>query len=196
MAWPGDDMCNVHRIYDRSEFLWCYCVAILQENHETRGRGIMLVWEITDLNRKLLNRLLKCTKEFIEETRYPITFCELAARKSLTNAVNNDDGSLILVMDGDEVMGGAIVYAVSDWQVERFGYIEKFFVRSKYRARGVGRLLARGCTKWFDERGCVLSFATATANIGQTRQFQNLMSKYGYRDCGATLTRKISNGQV
>ncbi len=93
-------------------------------------------------------------------------------------------------------MGGAIVYAVADWQKEKFGYVEKFFVRPEFRAKGIARIIAFSIAEWFDDRDCLYSFVTSTANIGAGRLFSNLMAKYGYHDLGPTLSRGIHHGKV
>lgn len=147
-------------------------------------------------DRDIVEVLINIGKMFVKETDYPITFNRQKVYDRLHNAFFSNDGDIIVVRDGwGNFGGGSIVYAVADYQDEKFGYIEKFFVNPEYRREGVGRMLAEKSARWFDEKGCVLSFTTSTANIGETRQYTNLMAKYQYTDIGPTLVRE-HNGKI
>ena len=141
-------------------------------------------------------RIVQMAKEFIEESHYGVTFDYDIAYERITEAIHHPDGDVIYIKDGDEVAAACKVWAVADWQKEKFGYVEKFYVRQPYRAKGYSRLLAQEMAEWFDHRGCVCSFATATANIGNNRLFANLLAKYAYQPCGDTLYRLIQIGQT
>lgn len=148
-------------------------------------------------DREVINKLLDLAEEFIRETNFPVTFNRQKARDRFFYAINDPDGVIIAVFDEDgSAMGGAVAYAVADWQDEVFGYVEKFFVSPRARGKGAGRMIADELSRWFDEKNALFSFATSTANIGQNRQFQNLMAKYGYRDIGPTLAREIRHGKI
>lgn len=152
---------------------------------------------IEKYDKKVINRILKIYEEFISETQFSVTPNREKAWERFFLTINDNDGDLIVVMSEDgEIMGGACVYAIADWQNEIFGYVEKFFVSGKYRGTNAGRMLADEMSKWFDEKGAVFSFATSTANIGAGGQFKNLMAKYGYMDIGPTLAREYRNGKI
>lgn len=148
-------------------------------------------WELA-----LVEDIRLCAREFARESGYLVNYDPKKIYDRCYGSFFDPNAGIIIAKAEDgEIMGGAFLYAVADWHVEKFGYLEKFFVRSGFRREGVGRVLAKKCAEWFDERECVYSFATATANIGETRQFENLMSKYGYQSTGPTLARK-QHGKV
>jgi len=148
---------------------------------------------LTTWDRLIVDDIIDMAETFIKETKFPVTFDRSKVYDRIHTAFFSDDGDVILAIDDNGgVVGGAVVWASADWQVEKFGYVEKFFVRSGSRGRGVGRLIAERSARWFDEKDCVFSFATSTANIGAGRLFVNLMAKYGYQDIGPTLSRRKS----
>jgi GNAT superfamily N-acetyltransferase len=148
-------------------------------------------------DREVINKLLDLYEEFLAETQFPVTANRAKARDRFFYAINDPDGVIIAAFDEDgSIMGGAVAYAVADWQDEVFGYVEKFFVSPRARGKGAGRMIADELSRWFDEKSAMFSFATSTANIGQNRQFENLMAKYGYRTLGPTLAREISHGKI
>lgn len=148
-------------------------------------------------DREVINKMLGIYSEFLAETKYPITANREKAWERFFYTIQDPDGGIIVAIDDDgSIMGGAVVYAVADWQDEIFGYVEKFFVSPRYRGKGAGRIIADRVCQWFDEKKAVLSFATATANIGASGQFRNLMAKYGYQDLGPTLAREYQHGKI
>lgn len=152
---------------------------------------VMEEWRI-----ELVNEIIEVAREFIEETAFPVTFDRSKVYDRLRDAFFSPEGGIVLaVSDEGKIAGGAILYACADYQVEKFGYMEKFFVRPSFRSQGVGRKIAKRCAEWFDEQDCLFSFATSTANIGATGLFTNLMAKFGYQSIGPTLTRKY-HGKV
>lgn len=145
----------------------------------------------------LVRKTIEIGRIFIEETEFPLTFNYQKIYERLSTAYFSPHGDIILVLGDDgEVMGGAVVYAIADWHDEVFGYVEKCFIRPERRGVGAGRLMAEKMAEWFDARECLFSFVTSTANIGATRQFNNLMAKYGYSDLGPTLAREYQHGKI
>lgn len=157
----------------------------------------MNVFVAQEWSSKLVDDIRILAKEFARESGYLVNYdADKIYERVHTSFFDPDAGIITVETDDGDIMGAAFVYAIADWHVEKFGYLEKFFVRAEYRREGVGRVLAKKCSEWFDERECLFSFATSTANIGATRQFQNLMAKYGYEDIGPTLTRKLNHGEI
>lgn len=151
---------------------------------------------LKEWNYDLVRQCIEVGRKFVEETELPVTFSRDHIYERLSTAFYSEYGDLILVIDGKEVLGAAVVYAVADYHPEKFGYVEKMFILPERRGVGAGRVLAEKVSQWFDDAQCVSSFATSTAGIGATGLFKNLMAKYGYEDYGPTLMRENSNGKI
>jgi len=147
--------------------------------------------------RDIVYGVMDLAAEFARESNYGVTFNPQKVYDRLHQAFFNPEGDIILALDDDgKVVGGAVVYACADWQDEKFGYLEKFYLHPKTRGSGIGRMLAKKCAEWFDANDCLFSFATSTANIGTSGHFTNMMAKFGYQSIGPTLTRKINHGKI
>jgi GNAT superfamily N-acetyltransferase len=143
---------------------------------------------ILNYNDNILD-LLVLVKEFIAESELPVTYSQEKTLVTLNNTMQNYSSDVIGIYIGDELAAAAIVATGTEFHEEAFGYLMKIYVRPAFRGTGVSRLLMTEVTQWFDSRNVVSSFCTSTAHIGQSKQFENLMGKYGYVLTGPTLIR-------
>lgn len=128
-------------------------------------------------------------RRFIEESKYPITFDEDNNAKYLWGLFNDPESAIIVNYKDNVFAGAAILTRDTESHKEFFGYIVKFYVMPEARGTGVARELMQEVVQWFDNTDCVVSFAQATANIGQDRRFANLLKKVGYVELGSNLIR-------
>ena len=128
--------------------------------------------------------VLSVFREFSEETMYNVTYSEYNSTVYIANLLRGPSTDVLVVKDGDKIAGVSIVSYESDFIQERF------YIRKQYRGTLAGRLLTQRTVEWFDSKECTASFVTATAEVGQDKQFSNLMGKFGYKPNGAVLTRK------
>lgn len=137
--------------------------------------------------------VLSGIETFINETSYPITYNYSNAREYIWRIYNDSYSDIIVSYDKDNIFTGfAIVHTDNETHTEYFGYVAKFYVMPSARGTGAGRQLLKEVVDWFDQRNCVVSFATATAGIGQDQSFINLFQKYQYKNIGGTLIRKTN----
>lgn len=134
--------------------------------------------------------VLPLIKEFMDESEWGWTYNETNCLQTILNYTTNPETVIIVVKTGDHALCGFAMLAFeNDFSDERVGYVSKFYISKKFRKTTAARLLNESCCAWFDYHGCVHSFATSTANIGETKAFNNLMAKQGYKECGQTLVR-------
>lgn len=155
----------------------------------------MLIEVMDKWNRDDIEKIIGIALEFIIETNYPVTFNPDIIYGRLHAAFFDPDSDIVIARLADDIVGAAVVHAMADWQEEKFGYVEKFFVAPRGRRIGVGRAMTAEISKWFDQHDCLFSFATSTAGIGETRLFSNMMAKFGYQSVGPTLAR-TQHGKV
>ena len=99
----------------------------------------------------------------------------------------------VLVVGGSSRLAGVAIVTDDHFIAEPIGYLIKFYVVPDARGTGAGRALIGACVDWFDKRGCVDAWATATAGIGQDPAFVALMGKAGFSPVGPTL-RRLQHG--
>jgi GNAT superfamily N-acetyltransferase len=156
-----------------------------------------LIFVLEEWQREIIYGIMDLAAEFIRESEYGVSFNPQKVYDRLHQAFFDPDGDIIVAIDTDgNVVGGAVVYAYADWQDEKFGYLEKFYLHPRTRGSGIGRMIAKKCAVWFDDHDCLYSFATSTANIGSTGHFCNMMAKFGYKSVGPTLSRKKNHGKI
>jgi hypothetical protein len=125
------------------------------------------------------------------ETRLPVTYNPITAQEYLWVLFNDPDTAIFAEYHKDIFTGFAIVSKDKEFQNEYFGFLSKFYVMPKgRRVTPTGRQMMKDVTQWFDENDCVISFATATAAVGEDNMFVNLCKKYGYKHIGTALIRK------
>jgi len=137
-----------------------------------------------------VSELLELVKRFNDETSYPITYSCSSATDYVWRLVNDPLTAIFLHYEGRALAGCIIVHADKEFSNEYFGYISKMYVLPEYRGTKTARSLLKEACDWFDERECVLSFATATAGVGKDRLYINLLGKFGFAVQGMVLIRK------
>lgn len=133
-------------------------------------------------------KILPLIIDFISESGWKLKYNGKNSREFLERYIDSDECDVLFIEDGAPI-GFAIVAFDNEFHDERFGYVTKFFIAKEARGTVSGRMLAECMCRWFDHHGCTDTFATSTAMIGEDRLFINLMGKYGFRECGATLVR-------
>lgn len=137
-----------------------------------------------------VTELLGITEAFISETNYPVTYSHSASTAYIWRLINDPLTAVFLHYEEDKLAGAIIVHRDNEFQQEYFGYVHKMYVLPEYRGTRTGRALLTEACQWFDDNKCILSFATATAAIGQDKLYINLLSKFGFIPNGMVLIRK------
>lgn len=136
-----------------------------------------------------VSSFLEALEVYINEIDYPITYSESQAVAYTWQLLNNPDTAIIVHLEDDKVVGGAVVMRNKEFYNEYFGYITKFYVLPEYRGTRVARAVMKEVIEWFDDNQCVISFATPSG-VQYDQLFTNLLGKFGYRASGPLLTRK------
>lgn len=141
-----------------------------------------------------LEVLLAGAEEFVQESGHGWTFDPIIAKHTIQSYLVNAVTDIIVIEEKGTVMGAAMVAVDRDYCLEAQGYVSKFYIKPLYRGTMAGRLLCEAITAWFRTHGCWSAFATATAAVGQDRQFLNLFAKFGWSPCGDTLSWEHGHG--
>lgn len=136
---------------------------------------------------------LQLTKTFIDESALNLTYNQARSMEYLYSLINDAESAIFIQYHNDKPVGGAIANASREFHDEALGYLVKMYVLPEARGTTVGRSLAQEITDWFDHMGCVMSYASATAAIGQDKAFINLLGKYGFKPNGEVLIRQLGN---
>jgi len=142
---------------------------------------MLLLWDAR------VHEFLELAEAFISETQYPITYSKQNSTDYLYSLINDPDSAVFVQYAQNEMAGLMICSRSKEFQNEYFGYVSKMYVLPKFRGTGIGRALLEDACEWFDLMECTLSFATATAAIGQDKLYINLLSKFGYVSHGGTV---------
>lgn len=127
-----------------------------------------------------ISDIAKAISTFVKESVYPIQYNEENTLNTLY-IIHNDIDTDIIVDYTDNILNGfCIVQRTDEYHTEYFGYMNKFFVLPSKRTTRVPFRLLGEAVKWFDTKGCVVSFATATAGIGKDAAFIKLLSRFDY----------------
>lgn len=145
---------------------------------------MLLLWDAR------VSDFLKLAEAFISETQYPITYSEKNSIDYLYRLILDPDSAVFVQYEQGEMSGLIICSREKEFQNEYFGYVSKMYVLPKFRGTRTGRALLEDACEWFDLMDCALSFATATAAIGQDKLYINLLSKFGYVPHGTVLIRQ------
>lgn len=145
---------------------------------------MLLLWDTR------VQDFLKLAEAFISETQYPITYSERNSLDYLYDLINDPDSAIFVHYEGASMAGLIICSRSREFQNEYFGYVSKMYVLPEFRGTRTGRALLEDACEWFDLWDCKLSFATATAAIGQDKLYINLLGKYGYIPHGTVLIRQ------
>ena len=150
-------------------------------------------WETRFAAQADVPALVALAAAFVAESALPYQFDPDAAARSFRLYMHEATTAVIVVEGPAAIAGFAIVGFDTDFTVDPVGYLMKFYVAPGARGTGAARVLVRSATDWFDQRGCVDTWATATGGIGQDTAFVNLMAKVGFVPAGPTL-RRVSLG--
>ena len=127
---------------------------------------------------------------FISESAYGYTYSE-ANTRWIVNAYLTDPYHAVMIAEIDEHTAGIwIGCVVHEWTNEPLCYLNKFYVLPWARGKGVSDALMASFVKWADDNDCLDSFATATANVGGGRKFQELCQRHGFVSAGDTMMRR------
>lgn len=133
---------------------------------------------------------LKVVEAFINESEYPITYSGKNSTEYTWALLNDPDTGVFVQYQDDKIAGMLICHRANEFHNEYFGYISKMYVMPEFRGTRTGRALLEDACEWFDLTECVLSFATATAGIGQDKLYINLLGKFGFKLHGGVLIRQ------
>lgn len=138
-----------------------------------------------------IDALVEMTREFIEESKWGFTHDKALCQDQIFNYILSEESDILAVDVDGKMAGAAILIAHQDLCKEKLGFVHKFFISKPYRKTLAPRFLNRECAKWFDDKQCRVSFATATGHVDEASicAYTNLMAKYDYSPCGPTLCR-------
>lgn len=131
--------------------------------------------------------MLDGAREFCDEVGF--TFNPESAYEAIVHydAANNSD--VLPVIIDDTVAGAAIVTYDDTFQYERVGILVKFYIRKRYRSKGLGRVLMKKVIQWFDKKDCIHSEAFVSGGLDVDPLTYNLFRKFGYKNDGLRLRR-------
>lgn len=121
-----------------------------------------------------------------------MTYSEENTKAYLRLLRSSDTSTILVAYYGIEPVAAAILHYGEEFQVERLGYMLKFYVLPEARGTRVSRALMEEATKWFDTMQCTYSYATSTAGIGQNAAFENLLGKFKYYNIGNAMKRELA----
>jgi GNAT superfamily N-acetyltransferase len=127
-----------------------------------------------------ISDVAKACSIFVKESMYPIEYNEYNTLNTLHSMFNDLDTDILVDYSDDVLNGFAIVQRTDEFHTEYFGYLGKFYILPDRRGARAAFRLAGEVVNWFDQKGCVVSFATATAGIGKDDAFIKLLSRFGY----------------
>lgn len=136
-----------------------------------------------------IEELVRLAREFVAESTWGHKFSAGAARNAFEYYIRSDVTDVVVIDGTEEIAGAAIVAVNADFTEKPLGYLDKFYVRHRYRRTRLPYQLIRRCVDWFDAQGCHDSWATATAGIGRDAGFVRLLSAHGFGEVGPMLRR-------
>ena len=141
-----------------------------------------------------LDDLIAMAEEFVAESGHGWTYDPIITKQTYQVYLASPATDIIVVEDKGVVMGAAMVAAERDFCLETLGYVAKFYRRRAHRGTMAGRMLCEAITAWFRTHACWAAFVTATAGVGQDKQFINLFAKFGWTPCGDTMSWEHGHG--
>ena len=143
-----------------------------------------------------IDAILEIIAEGHNESAFVGNYDEWTARHYLKGFMELQHSTLMLAIDGDEILGGVMMAASYEWCLEPIAYVVKFWVRVAGRRTTAARQLMQYIDEFARSWGCTSIYATATAELDKTQQklFENLFAKHGFADCGATLKKGLYHG--
>ena len=139
---------------------------------------------------KDLPQLCEIARTFVEESEHSFAYSPEVAEHTWRRYIADDSMAVLAVVEGDTILGGAVVAHDRPFTLNRVGYLIKFYFLPAYR-RTRGPILAiEAANLWFDAHDCWAIFATAMAKIGTNETFEKLLTRHGYERCGPTFVRR------
>lgn len=132
---------------------------------------------------------------FINESNYPIDYSDENTQYTLWSMFSDVDTALLVNYTDDVFNGFAIVQRTDEFHKQYFGYLSKFYILPERRKTRAALLLMQEAVDWFDTK-CVVSFATATAGIGNDEGFIKLCKKFDYTQTQTGMLVRKQYGQI
>jgi len=143
-----------------------------------------------------ISDIAKAISTFVKESMYPIEYSEYNTLNTLMSMYNDIDTGLLVDYSDNVFNGFAIVQRTDEFHEQYFGYLSKFYVLPDRRSARAAIRLAEEAVQWFDDKSCVVSFATATAGIGRDEAFIRLMSRVGYAASETGMLTRNQHGKI
>lgn len=107
-------------------------------------------------------------------------------RTSLYNVVNAVNFVARVIQVDDTIVAFGFGYFGHSWWADPDCAVDFFYVSREHVGKGYGRALAQALIDGFKENGCGWMYAGAESDISEanTRLYQNLFRKFGFRDIG------------
>ena len=107
-------------------------------------------------------------------------------RSSLESVLQAENFMRCVVEVDGKIAGLAFGYSGNTWWREPCGAFDFFYVSQNYRGLGVARKLVKGALDQFRLGGCGFIYAGAESNVSErnTKLYENLFKKFGFRDIG------------
>jgi N-acetylglutamate synthase-like GNAT family acetyltransferase len=155
----------------------------------------MLHAELREATEHDVEEILDIVERFVGETSYEVVFDRDLARGYIRGHVLAEDFDIIVAEIDGRIIGGVILAASSEVQVQPFCYVCKFFVLPEGRRSTAARGLLDAIKTWAEDHDCSHVFVTATAGLDMREQqlFINLMKRGQYDDVGPVLCLTLRN---
>lgn len=114
--------------------------------------------------------------------------------KMLTDYIGNTYvQSFVCYMD-NELAGYIHIYCQDDYTDELIGELYQFYVRKKFRGKGIARMLVDAADVKWAQWGCVKAYADANPGFDDSglsvKLFQNLWGKFGFKSTGQSFMKE------
>lgn len=135
-----------------------------------------------------IDNLVELGAQFINETSYGWTPSAENTRKTLESFIPlSENSDMLAVLTNDASNCVAILEKESLFQVERIGYITKYYLKPDVRGTRLSLELWYACEDYFQD--CAEIFAADTSLIPDSA-YKNFLIKRGFEAGGAILRRK------
>ncbi len=138
----------------------------------------------------ILEDVLLVLKEYAEESEWKRTFSRNNSLVTLGRIMESENRDIIIITEKDEIAALSIVSCYYDFVEEKYGSVDIFYVRKKFRKKAFGRLLAAKTVNWFKLKECDKIFTSAMGKIGKDQEFINLLKKFGFKEFAVTMLRE------
>lgn len=149
--------------------------------------------ETTPLDDRHMHDLLDIAQTFVGESGWGWTYSESNSQEQFERYIDSPMADVIGVFVNRRLAGCALVVSGQEFVMEEVCFLAKFYIHSWARGTQAARALARAVVEWADEMQSDAIFATATANIGEGKAFENLLAKQGFRAAGQTMVHPMES---